>query len=263
MLKKLMLTTSLLLTFALGATTQASQKSFKLRWFQTLTTQGFDEIDLKRELRMQGHFISEDAQLDQVIVVGKSRVGRGIAALQIGWNEVDSVRLGNPYNDFFSNQSYTFDRQVLRNFGNQQSQSWDNWTITLRGNIKILELDVVVKIPASLNWARIESFTLDNGYDKSLRIRMPHHIGLVKAIRISVDRRDVRLSDVTVRFGNGESRRIRELMGHYSQNSGETYTFQAPQGRIIREILVRGQTVTTNKKARVDLSVLHSAQSLW
>jgi hypothetical protein len=112
-------------------------------------------IKLKQRIKAENPYMDlSRARLDSVVVVGKSKHGRGTVALraggQLGYPETLN---GSPY-DFHDPARYTFDRVRLDSPGFGAGQRGP-WQLVLNGNIKIKR--IVVKLKRRQRIARCQS----------------------------------------------------------------------------------------------------------
>ena len=97
---------------------------------------------LKRKIKEQYPNIRlRQATLDKIILIAKTKFGRGTATLKVGPNlSAPNVVDGNP-SDFFNPDRYTFDRVHI---DNPSYSSRGPWQIKLRGNFIIRKVVVIV-----------------------------------------------------------------------------------------------------------------------
>lgn len=105
--------------------------------------QGNSTIYLKQMLQNQYGVMPRNFELERVVLVAKTRQGRGTAALKVGnWTSYPERVNGNPY-DFNSNEPYTFDRVRFENNSGRFNDGV--WQLLLRGNFKVKRVVVFVK----------------------------------------------------------------------------------------------------------------------
>ena len=98
---------------------------------------------LKRALKEQYPGINvSDYRLRKVVVVAKTKAGRGNVQLRVGPEMTARYRVaGNPH-DFYSNHPRSFDRVRIHN---PFVDSWGPWQLLLNGNFKVRKVVLVVE----------------------------------------------------------------------------------------------------------------------
>ncbi len=83
-----------------------------------------------------------DYRLQRVVVVAKSKLGRGNVQLRVGPEVTDGYRVAGDPRGFFSDHPRSFDRVRINNpFGD----SWGPWQLLLNGNFKVRKVVLIVE----------------------------------------------------------------------------------------------------------------------
>lgn len=83
-----------------------------------------------------------DYRLRKVVVVAKSKIGRGDVQLRVGPEVTGRYRVAGSPGGFYSNHPRSFDRVGIHNpFGD----SWGPWQLLLNGNFKVRKVELVVE----------------------------------------------------------------------------------------------------------------------
>lgn len=99
-------------------------------------------IFLKRSLKQQYPWVKvSDLQLKKVVLVAKSKKGRGGAELKVGKWATDMYEVGGDPRSFHDNGRKSFDRVK---FWNPSRSSRGPWQIGLRGNFIVRKVVLVV-----------------------------------------------------------------------------------------------------------------------
>ena len=102
-------------------------------------------LRLKRALKRQYPWVDvQNLRLKSVILVAKSRVGRGHAQLRIGHQRGDYVRIGGHPRQFNKDHRKTFDRVRL---DNPSRRSWGPWQVNLYGTFKVRRVVLFAEDP--------------------------------------------------------------------------------------------------------------------
>jgi len=98
---------------------------------------------LKRTLKEQYPWVdTRDLRLKNVILVAKSRIGRGHAQLRVGRNISDYYRIAGQPRRFKRDHRKSFDRVRLYN---PSRTSWGPWQMNLSGTFKIRKIILVTE----------------------------------------------------------------------------------------------------------------------
>lgn len=98
---------------------------------------------LKRELLYQYPGLDvTNLRLREVVLVAKSKIGRGVAQLRVGPEISNFYQVAGRPRDFFSRNRYTFARV---NINNPFRQSWGPWQLHLKGNFKVRKVILIVE----------------------------------------------------------------------------------------------------------------------
>lgn len=97
---------------------------------------------LKRELRQQYPGLRfRESDLRKVVLIAKSKKGRGKAHLRVGQNRSRSVRVDGRPNQFHDNRRHSFDRIKLHNPSHNSSGPWQ---IKLNGNFVVRKVVLIL-----------------------------------------------------------------------------------------------------------------------
>jgi hypothetical protein len=103
---------------------------------------GQNTLFLKKKIKQMYPMMKlNNKKIASVVLVAKSKQGRGQASLKVGQSVSDSETVYGEPMDFFDNSSYTFDQVFLENPSYYNTQGV--WQIKLKGNIKVQK--VIVK----------------------------------------------------------------------------------------------------------------------
>ena len=98
---------------------------------------------LKRTLKDQYPWVNtRNLTLRNVILVAKSKVGRGYAQLRVGKQQTDYVRVSGHPKRFKRDHRKSFDRIRLYN---PSYTSWGPWQIKLHGNFKVRKVILITE----------------------------------------------------------------------------------------------------------------------
>lgn len=99
-------------------------------------------IFLKKSLKEQYPWVQvSDLKLKKVVLVAKSKQGRGGADLRVGKRATDMYEVGGRPRSFHNNDRGSFDRVK---FGNPSHSSKGRWQLGLRGNLIVRKVVLVV-----------------------------------------------------------------------------------------------------------------------
>ncbi|OFZ22977.1 MAG: hypothetical protein A2202_07665 [Bdellovibrionales bacterium RIFOXYA1_FULL_36_14] len=114
---------------------------------------GANTIRLKQEIMREYPYINlREHKIKRVILMAKSQVGRGTAALFIdGHRSYPEMINGNPAS-YHDNAPYTFSRVVLENTLMDTNAPDGVWQVLLNGNIKIDSIAVVLERRFGNHW---------------------------------------------------------------------------------------------------------------
>lgn len=108
-----------------------------------LHIRGDNVVYLRKALRQQRPDLPlRNYRISKVIMVGKTRLGRGTSTLRVGDWWGDAVQIDGTPSAFVSNHPHTFDRVVMHNTAHQAEGPWQ---VHLRGNFKIKRLVIVLE----------------------------------------------------------------------------------------------------------------------
>lgn len=136
---------SLLMLSCLPALAMAGQERFVLD-FNDSHIRGHkgegSTIFLKRSLKEQYPWVKvSDLELKKVVLVAKSKKGRGGAGLRVGKWATDMNEVGGNPRSFHKNGKNSFDRVK---FWNPSNSSRGQWQLGLRGNVIVRKIVLVV-----------------------------------------------------------------------------------------------------------------------
>jgi hypothetical protein len=83
-----------------------------------------------------------DYRLRKVVVVAKSKIGRGDVQLRVGPEVTDRYRVAGDPRGFYSDHPRSFDRVRIHN---PFADSWGPWQLLLNGNFKVRKVVLVVE----------------------------------------------------------------------------------------------------------------------
>jgi hypothetical protein len=108
------------------------------------STQGYaSTLYLKKALLEQYPGINiSDYRLREVVVVAKTKVGRGDVQLRVGPEVTGRYRVAGSPGGFHSNHPRSFDRVGIHN---PFDDSWGPWQLLLNGNFKVRKVVLVVE----------------------------------------------------------------------------------------------------------------------
>lgn len=161
-------------------------------------------IALKREIKMQNpHMNLQQMKLLAVVLVAKSKHGRGEATLNVGYqSSYPQTVPGNPY-DFQRPSAYTYKRVQLKN---PSFDSQGKWQIELKGLIKVSKVRVIVESSA---YSQVQSIMIPMGEQESFGVKNIPLKVLIKRQMPHLNLQNAELVKVVVmaksRFGRGQA----------------------------------------------------------
>ena len=136
---------AILMLFCIPAWVMASQERFVLDFNDSHIRGHKGEaatIYLKRSLKEQYPWVQvSDLELKKVVLVAKSKKGRGGAGLRVGKWATDMCEVGGSPRVFRDNRKNSFDRVKFRN---PSHNSRGPWQLGLRGNFIVRKVVLIV-----------------------------------------------------------------------------------------------------------------------
>jgi len=212
-------------------------------------------IPLKKLIKQNYPYTNlHNKDLLRVVLLAKSKFGKGTAKLVIGSKESSPVFLNGYPSKFFVNQKNTYDKVTIEN---PSYDSFGKWQILLRGNIRVLKIKVFLintYLTPAINFNTIAKF-------KSPKVILGYNnifVGKakIKELRIKITENSVYIKSVRVFFGNGTSRTLFSLSGNFYDGQIKTTSFNFPDGRFIERIQI--SSTTTNfigSRARIKVLI--------
>ena len=115
---------------------------FNDRYFENRRGE-YTTLMLTRTLRVQYPWVdTRDLRLDNVILVAKSRIGRGHAQLRVGGNTSYYYRIAGQPQRFKGDHRKSFDRV---RFYNPSRTSWGPWQMNLNGTFKVRKIILITE----------------------------------------------------------------------------------------------------------------------
>lgn len=227
---------------------------------------GQQVIPLKQIIRRQYPRLNmRDLTLKRVVLLAKSRGGRGQASLFAGGETSFSETIpGNP-NEFDSNRPRSFYRVALRASQSRRGPQGP-WQVNLRGNNKISAIKVVVRgrggnggggRPPRVTFQHIDSMRVEKFLSKTKIFSINRDRAAV--IKLTASKNTVEVEEVVVRFGNGEVQHIYELEGRVRDGRSKEFRLRSPRGRYIQSIRVTataGDLFGSRGRISLDLGTL-------
>lgn len=146
----ILLAAVLLLTLfgpGLSGTAQAARDRFVLDYHDSQVRSHRGEpatLYLKRALKEQyPGVVIDDLELRRVVLIAKSRQGRGEARLQVGHRTTEMFRVEGGEGRFRDERRFTFDRVF---FSNPSRNSNGPWQIDLQGNFIVRKVVLEVEV---------------------------------------------------------------------------------------------------------------------
>lgn len=142
--KALLLGLFLLLLFPLQAMAGKDRLVLDFADSHIRSSQGYaSTLYLKKALLEQYPGINiSDYRLRKVVVVAKTKVGKGVVQLRVGPEVTDHYRVAGSPGGFHSNHPRSFDRVGIHN---PFDDSWGPWQLLLNGNFKVRKVVLVVE----------------------------------------------------------------------------------------------------------------------
>lgn len=142
-MKRILVTTVTLLTVTLLTGLSANaQRDVTTLDMEDIKLSGKEVIHLKTELRRQTGKRAANFHLKKVIVLAKSRGGRGVVALRHGGNESYEKLVPGVPRDFDRDRPYTFS-EIEFDVSNPRQEGV--WQLVLRGNIKVRSVTLIMR----------------------------------------------------------------------------------------------------------------------
>lgn len=238
--------------------TQAAER-FPIR-FGGEQMRGSNTIMLRQELRRTHGVRAADYRLEKVVLVAKTKAGRGSAYLSVGGRETYDQTIDGRPRDFHTEDRYTYDRYE---FYNPQRRGSDGaWQLHLQGNFKIKRVVVFMERkrvrpnprPTPRPGRMVFTTFGEQRFDKMIEDveRYSVHKRGVTALRITAKKNGVSVSTVRVRYRNGEVDNAYELEGYLSEGDSRTM-YLSPRGRTVESVTITGSSGLFGSRGKIEL----------
>ena len=206
---------------------------------------GQNKIKLKQEIKLLNPYLDlRQSEIVGVILVAKSKQGRGKANLIIGGHISSTSIIGGYPEDFHYNENYTYSKVKIEN---SSLSSQGKWQLDLQGNIKVKKVVVILKEKQIHEQQRVVKIDM---YDQHLRGLNTLKIKqLLKQQNHRLDLSKFSIKDVTLiaksKKGNGEAVLIVDGRQGYPQTiRGGVREFDSNAPRTYSQIrLVNGNSI--------------------
>jgi len=195
--------------------------------------QGQSTIGLKRLLKQQNPRLNlNDANLQQIILVAKSKHGQGKAKLSIGGSSFGRAKTiqGHPRN-FYGNRPMSYSQIAFASPGRQDSGAWK---LDLLGQVKVKRIVVILKTDRQRQVA-LDNFRVPaNGTRETISVNLRG----VKKIKLHAPQDAVGVQKVVAVFNNGQRKQLYSLEGRLRSGAKKVFELGAVNGRNLQRLII-------------------------
>lgn len=231
----LLITTATLLTPNASAVTQKFDIDLNAQH-----TRGHQTLHLKRMIkRKYGRQVLQGFKLKEVKISAKSKKGHADANLQVGYSETYPQTIGGTPENFDSDTSGFNSISFMAPRGGQRNQG--PWQLHIQGNVKVDSVKAITKMQPSYNYENVghfnfkakKSFKAAKIVGSSEKIQVGPNF---KAIQISASGKSVSVTEVKVKFKDGQVVTLEEMKGKV--RGTKSFKFKHELGKPIKFIKV-------------------------
>ncbi|OUR99752.1 hypothetical protein A9Q84_01630 [Halobacteriovorax marinus] len=231
----LVITTATLLTPSVSAVTQ--KFNFDLN---AQHSRGQQTLQLKKMIKNKyGRKALQGFKLKKVTISAKSKKGGADANLQVGYKETYPQTISGTPENFDSHSSGYSSLSFMAPRGSQRAQG--QWKLHIKGNVKVDSVSAVTKMQPSYNYESVGRFNFQ--HQKSFKVAKivgsseKINVGSgFKAIQISASGKSVSITEVKVKFKDGQVVTLEEMKGKVKGT--KSFKFKHELGKPIKFIKV-------------------------
>jgi len=231
----LLITTATLLTPSASAVTQKLEINLNAQH-----SKGQQTLHLKRMIkRKYGRQVLQGFKLKKVEISAKSKKGQADANLQVGYSESYPQTIGGTPEGFDSNTSGFNNLSFMAPRGGQRNQG--PWQLHIKGNVKVDSISAITKMKPTYNYENVgrfnfqhkKSFKASKIVGSSKKIQVGPNF---KAIQISASGKSVSVTEVKVKFKDGQVVTLEEMKGKV--RGTKSFKFKHELGKPVQFIKV-------------------------